>query len=490
MALCALNLASDIGNIWLRDQKGLRKRLFVGLFSTELSDSLRESILADFGEREQLTKAWLRHRESPSPESWREVLRHQKSLGFYFSFLEHIAELPREVFADPDAPGESIFFGDCLLRRHWSLDNIFNPIRRLMRIGLDDPEAGPYRLDEATGTIERSEDLIRDYRIVLSWLRHIFAELDTGAAPLRAVLAVPIRSSAVSRAIFAQLLREAGCDAVILRNQNELLNRSLGAGSDAPVILNISTHATELVYADEGGCFPIIKIFPEVGERFDREIEHCLQDSIRRLEGPESAPLHFGDLNTERLFVWKDAYRSGLWEELCKGRDEFSEFQFPYKVGEQPTFQDVRPLMTPLVLNEALARVFAEPLREAFEAVLSSRPAGSSPPRVLITGSGSRIEGIVDAVQRSYASVCQREVDSVTVQRVSEPLDAIVAGAMNDAESVSDEVWNRLQGAQKDWLSESIRANQLAAWVRSWRKLTATRADCAALEYEFPDCAR
>lgn len=491
MSVCGLNLATDIGNIWLRTQGDVRKRLFINLFAAGISESLRDGFEAEVGHRAKLREATRAFESEPSEQAWKGLVRWQKELNFHFSFLDHIDQLPREFFEDPQDSAEAIYFGDCILRHQWSLPDVFNPVRRLMRLGGIEPGAtGPYHYDPETGQVERPEALIRDYQVVRAWVSHLLSELRVPSdEPLRGVLAFPTASTALARAIFSQLLREAGFEAVVLRPQSEVLARH-APGSEAAIIINISTLATEVIHELPGDGTQAVELsFDDVGDLMDRDIERRIRERIRAEEGEDADDLEFDEISARKLFFWKDAYRSSLWSNIASSAEYFGEFQYPYRVGGAKTLRDVRPLLDADLLRAAMAEVLREPLTRAFKEILARREAAGATgplPPILLCGSGSRTEGAQEIIEAIAAEASGQEPASITVECVAEPLDAIVSGALGYGESLPEEAWQRVIELQSDWNEIPIKDGRLEEWFARWSELMDDAAHRDALHCNLP----
>lgn len=491
MSVCGLNLESDVGNIWLRRDGELHKRIFVNLVARDVEDSTGDTMTKRANDVHQLRSAFLSYHKNPSSAAWRAVTKWQKSLAFPFSLLGHVEQLAQNFFSDDDNPNRTIFFGEGLLGLHWSLPQISNPLGRLLRLGRDD-ENEDYGYDRETGIARGVDKLTEDYGLSRQLLAHLMKGVAPSEDSKRVVVAVSANASALSRCILFQLLREVGFSAVVFRPYSELIARhKFEVGSPAPVILTLGTVRAELRYKPDGHMSATETVWANHGEDVDRVIETMVQQRIREEEAAHAEDITFESIASERLFFWKDAYRSDFWTAIARSATYFHEFQYPYKLRDKLTFRDARPYLSDDLLRQANSQVLKSTLSSGFQGLRQwvKESAGkdmmSEIPPILIAGSGAKIEGIADEVATIYAEALNVTKDKVTVQCVSETLDSVVDGALKYGESIPEDDWAAIEEIQKTWLEKSISNGQVLDWFDVWKKTVSEDRYCQALHYNM-----
>ncbi|MDF1664974.1 MAG: hypothetical protein P1V97_24645 [Planctomycetota bacterium] len=491
MSVCGLNLESDVGNIWLRRDGDLHKRIFVNLVASDVEGSTRDTMTQRAKDVHQLRSAFLSYHKNPSSEAWRAVTKWQKNLAFPFSLLGHVEQLAQNFFSDDDNPNKTIFFGEGLLGLHFSLPQISNPLRRLLRLGRDEDNED-YGYDRESGIVRGVDKLTEDYGLSRQLLAHLMKGVAPSDEPRRVVVAVSANASALSRCILFQLLRDVGFSAVVFRPHSELIARhKFDEGASAPIVLTLGTVRAELRYKPEGHMSAMETVWAKHGEEVDRVIETMVQQRIREEEAAHAGELSFESIASERLFFWKDAYRSDFWTAIARSARYFHEFQYPYKLRDKLTFRDARPYLSDDLLRQANSSVLKESLKVGFESLTqwlkesASKDMATEIPPILIAGSGAKIEGIADEVAAIYAESLKVSKDKVTVTCVSETLDSVVDGSLKYAESIPEDDWAAIEEIQKPWLDKSIGSGQVLEWFDVWRKTLSEDRYCQALHYNM-----
>lgn len=489
MSVCGLNLESDVGNIWLRRDGTLHKRIFVNLVASDVEGSTQDILTQRANDLRQLRSAFLSYHKNPSSDAWRAVTKWQKSLEFPFSLLGHVEQITQNFFSDADNPNKTIFFGEGLLGRNWTLPQISNPLGRLLRLGRDESNED-YGYDPESGATRGVDKLTVDYGLSRQLLAHLLKDVVPSDDSKRVVVAVSTNSSALSRCILFQLLREAGFAAVVFRPYSELIARhKFAPDAPTPIILTLGTVRAELRYKPENTDQAMERVWPGHGEEVDRAIESLIQERIREEERAHADDLSFESIASERLFFWKDAYRSDFWTAISRGSTYFHEFQYPYKLRDKLTFRDARPYLSDDLLRRANSQVLKESLTEGFQHLKSwvQESAGGniaeSLPPVLIAGSGAKIDGITEEIAQIYGDALGVTADKVRVSTVSETLDSVVDGALKYAESISEADWGAIEEIQKSWLDQPISGGKALEWFDVWSKTMAEERYRQALHY-------
>lgn len=490
MALSALHLGNDLCNVWLEKDGGPEKIFALSLFTDGLSETDEEELRVRGKARRELGAAWRNLQDNPDDAgAWRTLSEMVKELQAHFSFLDHMDQLPVERFESPLNAGEAMVFGEHVLRRLWSLPVVYVPLRRLRKLrgkAFDGRDYSYY--DRETATFSDPEPLYRDVRIVRALLRHLIRARREAGEPLRVVLGTPLPALAPTHAIFHKLAREAGFKAVILRPEEELITRhALGTVDGPSLILNFGTVGLDvsLCHEVDGRIERHAVHVDNAGIRFDREIEHFIQEAIRRSEGDGDTRPVFEPISASRLFFWKDARVSTIWPRIRDSEAWFSEFQYPYKVRDKLTFRDVRPLLEDTVLVEAAETAFAEPLERALRHLrrVDKRAFAAATERVIVAGSGSRLDVIPRLVSEAVATVLEDPGAEPRVEAVSEALDAVVEGAWSTAATVSEDDWAAIEALQADWDRTPLEDLGLETWFKTWSGLMADEASRRTLKF-------
>jgi hypothetical protein len=492
MSVCGLNLESDVGNIWRQQDGVVHKRVFVNLVAANVHDNAQNSLSQRSSATGGLKSAYLAFKKNPSAENWTAVTTLQKQLSFPFSLIDHIDQIGQDFFSDPENPRKTVFFGQGLLG-NWTLQ-ITNPLRRLLSLGRQYPNED-YNYDLESGAVSGLDKIEDDYALSCQLLKHLirgFPEEQRDHQHI--VVAISANTTALARCLLFQLLRDAGFSAIILRPHAELLARHIfPAKEPAPILITLGTVKTELRYHPCETTHKTMELdWPEHGEEVDRAIEVLLQERIREAELDHSDCLEFESIPADKLFFWKDAYRSTLWPKIVDSSEYFSEFQYPYKLRDKLTFRDVRPYLSGDLLRAANIRVLESPLSAGLEQILqwtseNGQPdVRQSPPAILLCGSGALVEGIADEIAAIYSKLLDCPKDAVKVSTISQTLDAVVDGAIRYSKDLEDDDWASIEEIQKDWQSISIEQGRLLEWFDSWKKVLAEQRYREALHYVLP----
>lgn len=488
MTLCAINLGHDISHLWFRSDDSIKKFFFISRFSKELGEGEREDPQARMAQRQVLHEAYLKFCENREDMAlWREVARQQQDLDYYFSFLDHADQVPLEYFVDPRNPGRHVYFGESVFARQWSLSDLSAPIRRLREMGV--VEKHPY-FDKDLGVVTKHDEFLSDWHLVKALLKHLveFSQCqkqsadedsagDSSQTPLRAVLGLPASCHPAVGAVFSALCLASGFDAVSLKAEGQLMSQhALGHSREPVLIIRITTANIELAFhpgqsRDSAGWH-----FALAGhnELVNAEIESRIQGAIRQME-TGSEDLTFESISRDKLFFWKDAQLSPVWPEISKSDEYFEDFQYPYRLGDELTFRDVRAWLKQGLIKDASFKILESPLRQGLKTLvdkvgLESLKTSEGAVNVVMAGSGSQMEGAHEWVRQIIVSeLFNGDSPSLNIHSVSQALDATVDGAMSLATAKSEETWESLTNLQQGWADLNFEEDRFDECLQAWQ---------------------
>jgi hypothetical protein len=489
MSICGLNIESDVGNLWLRHNDELFKRVFVNLVATDVSESVQETLTKRSREISEFSKSYLAYKDNPQSDSWNELAKQQKELSFPFSLLGHLEQMGQPFFSDPNNPRQAVFYGEGLLGTSWLLPVVSNPLRRILFLGRENPNTD-YRYDPKTETVEGMDKLIEDYQLARRLLQHLSNSLPADDSQAkRIVVSVSANATAFARSILSQLLRDVGFNAVVLRPHTELLSHHIAKKAlVSPIVISLGTVSTEMRYKPKSAGLKTVEwIWPDTGEAVDRAIEAMVQDRIRAEETEHGEDLNFDPIPLEKLYFWKDAYRSSHWPEIAQSTAFFNEFQYPYRLRDKLTFRDVRPYLSGELLCNANKQILQEPLVQGFKEIIAkgkAEPDSAAAP-LLFTGSGARLSGVPEAISALYAECLGLDASKVQVTIIDQTIDAVVDAALSSAESLNEDDWVSIEDIQQSWLGTKVTEGQALEWFKTWSKTMGEERHRAALHYEM-----
>lgn len=496
MALCAIHLGNDLGNVWFGGGDG-RRFFFLNFFADDLSEGTREQLDAREPKRKRLAEAYAAYRADPDNASaWKALQRWQKDLQFIFSFLEHSDELPEESFADPDGSEGRVYFGEGVSQHRWSLPRVVSPLRHLR--WLDSAGESDDRRDRSAESLARPAGLLRSYRLARGLLRHLLGQAQVGDGPHYAVIGVPIGAPALSRALFHKMAREAGFAGVVLRSEAELVARHAFDADGGPAILvNLGTMSTELSFViDEESDPGFGATLIGTGAQADDWIEQLIQQRITAETRASGKRPEFSAISRQKLFSWREACLSSLWPAIQASSDYYGEFQYPYRLRDKLTFWDVRPALESIV-QEAFRRSLREPLEKALGQILAnargsselgtllSRKLPGALSRVIIGGSGSRLGVCEELVREAAAAGLGCENGALGLHRVPRPLEAVVDGARRYGEGLSEADWRAIAAVQEGWGEPLLDESGLATWFERWSEAMQDDGQRRALRFNL-----
>ena len=145
----------------------------------------------------------------------------------------------------------------------------------------------------------------------------------------------------------------------------------------------------------------------------------------------------------------------------------------------------MRPLLEDTVLVEAAETAFAEPLERALRHLrrVDKRAFAAATERVIVAGSGSRLDVIPRLVSEAVATVLEDPGAEPRVEAVSEALDAVVEGAWSTAATVSEDDWAAIEALQADWDRTPLEDLGLETWFKTWSGLMADEASRRTLKF-------
>jgi hypothetical protein len=476
MRLCALHLGDDLSNFWLSSGGETTRFFFMSLFSDKVGDGLAGKLQSRSRARSELAQAYSRFmEEGQTDEAWLELGRLQEELSYPFSYIDRIDQLPEEHFPSPLESGETMHFGESVMSHRWSLPEVAAPSRRLNSLrGVDLLGRSYEYYDPETGQLGDGEGLMADFKILRALLRQLVRAslerhgLEAAGEPLYLVASLPLSSPPLARSLFCRLAREAGFAAVVLRSPAELaLLGELGQSPERALVAHIGTTTMSLtVVGSDEARNPALEVRrSDLGERLDRAIETLVQQQICAEEELSGKTPTFDPISRERLTFWKDARLSPLWPRLRDSEAHFNAFQYPFRMRDRLTFRDVRGLLAGSVLEKAVRSTLREPITEAlrqFAGILEGRPLS----RVVVTGTSSALEGSVELLTQVTSAELGAPRDGVI--RISEPLDAVVKGALRLGERLSESDWARIAERQRGWALEDLEDEGALAWLDRW----------------------
>jgi len=490
MSLCAIDFGNYSSQLWVEGPEKPERLLVIGLFADGLSESLAERLALRPGERDQLSDAYRRFREGGDDSAWRALVELRRDLHFPYSLRDAIGKLPKEEFPSPFGEDRgSMFFGECVSLHQWTLDPIYTPVERLKRLSGSDVLGRSFCYYEASEGITDPAGLGRDYTIIKTVLRHLVEGLKVEGAPLRAVFALPTNASAFTCALFCKLGRRAGFEAVVIRSEPELVVRH-ELGEEAPAfVLDIGAGTTELCILSPGSDGPVERqITLELGGlQIDAEVENILRERVAEGEKDSGREPVFERISREKLVFWKEACFSEDWERIRDDEFSFQDFQFPYQLGDKPTFRDVRPMLEAGLITEGLRRALESQVRvTAGELVrgLSPEVIQRALSQVIVTGGGSRVAGIEGLIRELLVEASGLPPERVRVTRVAADQDAVVAGAMSYASELSEDEWQQAARIQESW-SEPVNVSEFTDWFEVWSEVMASEETRRQLHFDL-----